>query len=301
MKLGKQWLTLRYRVLDSLLSTSDLQAPDPEELEPLRQDEIYAELNREGGGGRFLGFYSRKGLVTAAEYLGFFDTLRKRGFDPLLMVDTKDANRHALRIYDGSPEPERLLIESAVRVDDLILNIPGLGDRRWRCLVMDWLLLQCPEGSFAPGRPRFPGQSYPGLGVGYEVGEMIMLIAARLECEALVSTPRHYHNGVLYGRRLRFTEPLRQAEMLALERDLSHLTLAERSWAVELGCVWDAAGQEFRWPAAQMIFPFAEPIDRYIEGPEYQHDVRRLFTGMSFELDRTRFEAEYPKGCTRHP
>ncbi len=293
--LGRQWLTLRYRLLDALLDESELQAPDPEDLAPLTEADLIADLDGRHSVTRFLNFYSRRGLETAAERLGLFPLLRRRGFKPRLQLQLTDPMRQLLRIYDGEVKPEKLLVEFAPHVEERTIRRDVLGDRRFRCLVVEWLLLQDPRQRFTAARPRLPGQEHPGLRAGGEAGEMILLIAARLRCDAVVTAPRHYHNGLLYQRRMRFIDPARQAEFIALERAVGHLPLAEASWAVALGCVAYRDGRPYTWPAADMIFPFADVLDEYVDGQRYRREVREHLRTAAFKLDEACFRREYAK------
>ncbi len=295
MKWTREWLSLRYRFLASQLSNLDLQAPDPEDLTPLEEEDLLKDLRGDMTSSRYLGFFTRRGLINLVDHLGLIDRLRKRGFTPHLDLRTGDADRQLLRVYDGAEHvPSRLLVEAAARIDMIQVHTePDKEPGRYRMLVIDWLLLQNPKAEFSGYRPRLPGQNYPGLRLGAEIGEIFILIAMRLHCDGVLATPQYYHNGVLYSRKLRCLEPERQGELWALERDLSSLSLAEQSWAIDMGCVEDTAGEIYRWPAPPMLFPFNEELADYISGKPYRERMTRARDTRFFQLDMDRFERSY--------
>lgn len=291
MKWTRDWLSLRYRFLESQLRKVDLQEPDPEDLMPLDESDVLADL--EGGflSPRFLGYFTRRGLINLFEHMGLISRLHRAGFEPHLSLRITDADRQLLRVYDGQEVPTSLLVEVAAHIEEPQLRLlPQHMDDRYRLLAIDWLLLQNPRASFTAHRPRLPGQNYPGLRIGTEVGEAFILIGLHLRCDGVVATPTHFHNGVLYSRKLRAIDPVRQAEILALSEDLSSLNLAEQSWAIELGCVEDATGRVYRWPTPAMLFPFQDDLADYLSGADYRQRMQQARRDMHFRLDMEKFD-----------
>lgn len=283
---------LRMRYLDRQLRDFDLQEPDPEELQPLTEEEIRQDLlNR--GTGRFLGFFSRRGLVRFGLRMGLVGKMRKRGFKPVLKLSATEPPQQLLRIYDGEETPEHLLVELAVHLEQSTpkpsLELPpGV----YQFLVIDWMLLQDPTGAFTQARPKMPGQNYPGLRLGEDIGELIALVAERLHQDGVLAFPNHFHNGVLYARQMRFADARRQAEMEAIHRDLGTLSLAEQSWAVEYGCVEDETGKPYHWLGAEMIIPMSEALKKHFEG-EYQRRVETMKRELHYRVNWEKFERCY--------
>jgi hypothetical protein len=290
VKWSREWLALRYRFLESRLRDADLQAPDAKDTGSITSQDLLGELAGEKLPHYFLNFFSRRGLENLFDKLGLSDAFRKRGFEPYVALRLDDPGRHLLQIHDGAPEPSRLLVEVAGRQDVFLLDdLEGLPPDRYRMLVLDWVLLQNPAAGFTARRRPLPGQEHPGLGIGNEIGEMLALMAMRLQCDGILAAPNHYHNACLYSRKMWFLKACRQGEFLALERDLGHLGLAERSWAVELGCV-ETNGAVFKWPGARMVLPLEERLHRYVQSPPYEKTCAESREALRFNLNQDCWE-----------
>lgn len=284
---------LRTQYLSRQLRDFELQAPDPEDLLPLTEAEVRADLQGQAP-KRFLGYFSRSGLVRLGLKFGIVDLLRKKGFKPVLQLPPSDPPQHLLRIYDAECNPEHLLVEIAAHLEQSQAKRElALPQQEYRFLVIDWMLLQNPRESFSVHRPRLPGQSHPGLRIGEHVGEVLFVCTERLGLDGMLTFPNHYHNGVLYGRRMQFANPQRQAELQALGRDLSSLSLAERSWAVELGCVTDDGGSPYVWRGSEMIYPLSPALVKHFKSAAYLDRVAQAAAGLHYRLDMDKFQREY--------
>lgn len=284
---------LRMQYLNRQLRDFELQAPDPEDLTPLTEAEVRADLQGQAP-KRFLGYFSRSGLVRLGLKFGVVDVLRKKGFKPVMQLPPAEAPQHLLRIYDRETTPEHLLVEIAAHLEQSQAKRElALPQREYRFLVIDWMLLQNPRETFSAHRPRLPGQTYPGLRIGEHIGDVLFLCAERLGQDGMLTFPNHYHNGVLYARRMQFANPQRQAELEALGRDLSSLSLAERSWAVELGCVLDDAGKPYVWRGSEMIYPLTPVLVKHFKSPEYRARVDAAAARLHYRLDMEKFTRDY--------
>jgi hypothetical protein len=292
MNFGSELRALRLRYLNRQLRDFELQEPDPEELLPLTEAEVRADLTGSAT-GRFLGYFSRRGLVRMGLTFGIIRALRERGFNPVMKLGTAD-QQHTLRIYDGVEDPDHLVVDIAAHLEHSSPKAAlGLPPGQYGFLVIDWMLLQDPRASFTASRPRLPGQHFPGLRLGEDIGNVIMLVGERLRQDGVLTFPNHYHNGVLYSRKMLFANPRYQAELVALGRDLSSLSLAERSWAVELGCVEYADGAVYGWRGTEMIFPITKALQEHFASAAYHDAVEREAARMRFKLDMDKLIRAY--------
>ncbi len=248
------------------LSLSELHE-DPEELteEAILDDLMQPSRRRH----HFLGFYSGQGGRLAMERYGFFKLLRQKGFDPQLTADLSDPDRQQLRIYDGTDDPEHLLIrlEAGFRQ----LRLPHGED--CRMLFIQWLMMQDPRREFSAERPRLPDQGHPGLGLFLYFGHLLKLMAVRLHCDGLMNHPAHFHNGVLYGKVMHFVDPEVEGWFQALRRDLGGLYLAAATRAVDDGRVVNAAGDPVTWQGVPQVMPITLQVHTWFDSPEYQDAV----------------------------
>ncbi|MBW2734707.1 MAG: hypothetical protein JRH20_20160, partial [Deltaproteobacteria bacterium] len=234
------------------------------------------------GGGRFLDYYTREGMELALERYGFMALLREKGFDDILIsIDTSLSTRHVVRMHHQRRDPEHLLIELAACRRPLFLP----DGSRYTALRYEWLLMQDPRKRLPSAEMALPGQNYPGLGLFRWFGEILRLMAIRLECAALSSLPEHFHNGHLYGKVMRFLDPKAEAQLRAVERDLKGVPLVKLTAAVGEGrVVEDGSGEVLRWEPHTQVLPVTPRLARYFEGASYQRQVEQAMKALRYRL-----------------
>lgn len=187
----------------------------------------------------FLGHYTAEDVADALARRGFWGGLAERGYpDATLTLQQVEGDDPRLRLHQGDVELGEVRAHRGLRGDDLVL-------------IVDWIEMRDPRASFTPERPRLPGQRAPGLGLGRIVLDLLTSAAARIGAAALVVTPEHFHNAVLYARGgFRYADPDVERRFRALEASLAPLPLAEASWKVDRGEVADpATGKPLSWTA----------------------------------------------------
>ncbi len=228
----------------------------------------------------FLGFYSSQGGRLAMERYGFFKLLRQKGFDPKLTADLSDPARHQLLFYDGTEDPENLLIRLEAGFRDLELP----HGEHCRMLFIYWLMMQDPRRSFSADRPRLPDQDHPGLGLFLYFGQLLKLMAVRLHCDGLMNHPAHFHNALLYGKVMHFVDPEMEGRFQALRRDLRGVDLAAATRAVDEGRVVDADGRAVKWQGVPQVMPITLQVMTWFDSPEYQDAVAGALEANRFTI-----------------
>lgn len=220
----------------------------------------------------FLGYYTAAGAEHAMLQFGALAFLRRLGYGWFRVVIDTPGEGDRLRLFGQSKGEEHLLAEL-------------VADRRRvageNVLYVHWLSLRNPIARFSPARPRLPGQEVPGLGMAREAGEMVVLMARRLDLAAVVMRPTDYH--MAYGARhnFAFIDPGRQGRFEALVRDLSGIPLLEATEAVSNGRVL-LDGKPYAWEAEEMAL-WLEP----------REEADRVET-IARERERCRFTVAVP-------
>jgi acetoin utilization deacetylase AcuC-like enzyme len=267
---GTSAMTLRhYRRLTAGLAAGELSGAPGGDDWGLTHEDVQEALGGVQRPPRLLGFYSRQGLEFALERAGLLDRLRSLGFEhPDLDLDLDNPAGDMARLWSG-PDRRELLAELRVRIDRRTLE--GMA-----MLRVEWLRLQNPRSSFAPSRPRLPGQEHPGLGMLRDTIALLILACERLQLDGILFVPAHYHTAVQSRRSLRFLEPEVEGRFRALERALRHLPLAAAAHAVEAGQVVEAAtGQPFVWLPGPMVIPVSPALRGRLEGEVYEAAAAR--------------------------
>ena len=145
---------------------------------------------------KFLGHFTPKNFEFVLKKKGIYSRLEKMGFRNLkLFLNTDDQYTHKAALYFERKSPENLLGEMVCKISYLKLNTPDyktLNGKTIRVLSLEWIRLQNPKAEFSPDLPKLPGQDYPGLGMGYEIFRLIVNMARRIECEAILNIPEYY-------------------------------------------------------------------------------------------------------------
>ncbi len=276
------------RSRDPLFETSDLE------------DQLFAGKSSI----LWLGRFPRRKILEAFEHHGILPHLRNLGFpDIRLALSQVEPFRQSLRLYDRTENPAHLLME--LRIHDGTLwpatrLADGPNDALPRVLTIDWLTMQNPGGRFTAQRPPFPGQEHPGLGMARPLVKMLIALARSMDLEGIVNHPNYFHNAWLYREGFRFYDPVNQARMQAIHRDLICLPLAEIAWAIELGCVRALATDRwFRWESGLQILPISSRMKDRIDSENHRQRTAELFQDKHYALDEDRFRNLYRERMLR--
>lgn len=215
----------------------------------LTEQDIAEALGMKRAQKLLLGFYTASGLEHALQRYGVFDHLRRMGYENFRVAFDPANPGDRLRLTGESDGQEQLLIE-------LVLERKRVGG--YPMLYVHWLSLRHPRAQFSDRRPALPGQEVPGLGLAREVGELLALMALRLDLAGVAFRPAHYHTAFTARHNFSFADPARQGRFEALMRDLSHLPLAEATEAVDAGRV-RLDGTPYRWEPDEMVMWLGEP------------------------------------------
>jgi len=286
----------RFRRVYRKLSALDLQRISDENQAVIDEDLLRDPMGIKKS-ALFLNYYSPEGLVTALEEYGIYDLLKKKGFDDFVLSGkVDDVYRHCARVYWGGVEdPSHLLIELILR-EGTIRSArdgkaqDGVAAGQHSLLIIEWLCLQNPSVCFSPDRPPLPGQTHPGLGIGYEILGLLILMAKRTRKDGLLNRPQFYHNARVYYERFKFFDPVREGRLLALMRDTGDDPLTDVSWAIHHGCLRDAsAGEKVVWEGGEQTYPLSPKLQDYFASRRYRDIVWETAANTRYRIDWEKF------------
>jgi len=218
----------------------ELLRSDSDELSQADVEPLY----RGGREQRFLRYYTAEGAEYALFRFGFIDQVRRLGYRGLRVAVDATGAGDRLRLFGSFEGTEHLLVE-------VVAERRRIGDPTF--LFVNWLSLRHPRAQFSLARPILPGQEVPGLGLAREAGELLALIAGRLQLPGVAFRPAYYHVAYAARYRFRFTDPARQGRFEALVRDLAGMPLCDATCAVAEGRVL-LNGERWAWEPEDMIF-----------------------------------------------
>jgi acetoin utilization deacetylase AcuC-like enzyme len=277
----------QYRRIKAKLTVAELRAGLKAE-----EDDLQEIVEGRSSSSLFMGTYTERGLMVVLERYGFFQLLREKGFEQLsLTTHASDPERQIARIYHGErPEPANLLVELVVRYRNLVVPREAAAEGRpedYRLLSIEWLLMQNPVASFSLDRQRFPGQRFPGLGLGRWMVELLRMMAERLDCDGLMNIPEHYHNAYLYSKQMLFFDPADQGRFEAIRDTVraAGLPLVEASEAIDAGRLRVAeTGEVSPWEGKPQVMPVKPVMNAYFARPVYIQAVAAARERFRFVL-----------------
>jgi hypothetical protein len=242
----------------------------------------------------FLGYYSPAGIQYAMEQYGFFDKLREKGYDNFKFhMNIKDPYKQCLALYYDKKVADNLLAELVVKRKHITVYPPfpsGIHGRNFEVIAVEWLCMQHPKERFTPEKPRLPGQKYPGLGLGYTIMEILVIMSKRLRTAGLLNIPDHFHNAQMYSREFHYLEPVYEAKRRAIARDLlNRYSLSTVAWAIDLKCIREN-GHSFEWQPAEQVIPIDRDLRDYFDSKEYIQTTNELSEQYSYSLDEKKWE-----------
>ncbi len=196
-----------------------------------------------------LGYYTAVGLEHALYRYGVLDHLQRIGYSACRVALDRSDPGESVRLFGrdadcGPAGPEHLLME-------FVLERRRVADAD--VLYVHWFTLRNPRAQFSALRPRLPGQEVPGLGLAREMGELLALMARRLDLAAVVFRPAYFHTAYPSRHNFSFLDAARQGRFQALVRDLAPLSLRGATAAVAEGRVL-LDGKRYAWEADDMAF-----------------------------------------------
>ena len=199
---------------------------------------------------RLLGYYTAEGVEYGLYRHGLLDQVRRLGYTDLRVELARVGVGDRMRLLGMSEGHEHILVEG-VYERQTVPDPRGQGPAG-TVLFVHWLNLRHPKGEFSERRPRLPGQDAPGLGMAREAGEVLALMAERLELDGVGLRPSWFHVAYACRYRFRFVDPVRQGRFEALVRDLAPLSLLEATHALAEGKV-TLDGQVYAWEPDMMV------------------------------------------------
>ncbi len=262
----------RFTEIAAQLDPVELQQEGGDDPFRITEADLMGSLFGPSRSDRLLDFYSAHGVELALERYGLIDALRARGFaSPRLTIDTADRSHQVIRVYGARRgSAEVLLIELVMR--RWWMPDPTASNRQIEVLSLEWLLMQDPTRSFSLARMPLPGQAHPGLGVAFQMQEVLIQASRRLGLHGWVNQPAYFHTAAGIAEAL-FVNPKKEGVFRALKRDIA-ASPDDVSRAIDEGRVRWGDGETFEWKPGLRMLPVSEKMIAWFSGETYADEVQ---------------------------
>lgn len=245
----------------------------------------------------FLNRFSPREIMEIASTVGLADHLEKSGFHNLTAeVDKDDTLIHYLKIYTGGISPGNLLIDLRLSESRFIPNeklfLSEKGSTTLDMIVIEWLSAENPKNLFDPSRPQLPGQKKPGLGCLNYLMEMMYIVGREVIKDGFMDIPDHLHGAIMYARKFLFFDPVQEAILRAIARDMKEYSLPDISWGMITGTIVDeSTGKPQVYDPAEQIYPLSRRIKKYFSSRTYQKRFKEVYKKKHYLFDYEKMKA----------
>lgn len=259
----------------------------PDKQIPISEQDLLDQLVGQKSSTLFLGLFTVEQLKGFFEEVNIFEELKQKGVWPVeIEIISPEQFSYYLKVTLESGElvGEILMREGVFTPKEQYISEVTIGSKN--LLFVEWLCLQNPLRKFNPNFLPLPGQRHPGLGVGRKVADLLERACRRVGADGLLNFPEFFHNAYLYIERYHFYNPRKEAEFIAIKRDLCELSFVEIAWAVFSECVYYDHGKLYRWRPEALMWPCDEELVAYFESRGWREQVQNWSEVFKFTVDK---------------
>ncbi|HOA36449.1 MAG: hypothetical protein WBK24_01360 [Dethiobacteria bacterium] len=242
-------------------------------------------------GALFLNRFGPDEIMALMEKVGLVEHLHARGFRNLQLEIMRDeVQNHHLKVYDGTIDPENLLINLRLSRSRFVPDQCFFNETKNKpvldMVMIEWLSAEDPRAGFTPGRPQLPGQSRPGLGSLRHLIEIMYITGRILMVDGFMDVPEHFHGAVMYSQKFKFFDPVQEAVLQAILRDLKEYSLHDLSWGMLTKSIVDSStGRPEIYIPSEQVFPISRHLNKYYNSKLYRNSFMQAYGNKKYTLD----------------
>ena len=240
----------------------------------------------------FLGRFSADDLSIIMEKIGLLANLKQQGFGDLnVYTDIDEARVYYMKLYSGRADPENMLIDLRVTETRFMPNkrfFPKVElVPTYDMVIIEWLSLQNPKtDDFTSDKPQLPGQTKPGLGILNYCFEMMYEVARRISKDGFLDMPEYIHAAIMYARKFKFFDPLYEAMIRAILRDLNSYSMSDLSWGMITKTIIDEnTGAPEIYAPSEQIYSVSDRMKKYFQSDDYTRSFKKAYRKKKYRFD----------------
>lgn len=239
----------------------------------------------------FLGRFSEKEMYEKIRATGMIAHLNSMGFDDLKLVIDKDENGiYYLKIYWQEQIPENQLLDLRVSENYFMPDKKFLPANEevipYDMILIEWLSAKNPRESFTKERPQLPGQSSPGLGILKYCFKLLYNVSSEIFKDGYFDIPNHLHGAIMYSKQFKFFDPVQEAVVRAITRDLKEYSLSDISWGVITQTIIDLTeDRPVLYEPSEQVHYVSDRMKRYFESEKYVTTFKEHYHRKKYRLN----------------
>ncbi|MDA3901158.1 MAG: hypothetical protein PF637_11650 [Spirochaetes bacterium] len=245
-----------------------------------------SKQNRGRNDGIFLNVFDTGGIRLLMKKCGLHSHLKRKGFYPYTVIVFRDENDiHNLRILES--ERNVPLVDLRVTEKRFVTRTFDSQIHNFDMVAVEWLSTRNPRiFNFLPDRPQLPGQTHPSLGCLDHLLRMMYHCSRKVRKDAFMDVPDHLHLALMYSSYFKFLDPVAEAIIRSISRNLKNNTLSDIAWASVTESIIDfSTGKPFVYKPSEQLYPVSRRMKRYFADKEYCEAVKAENPGP-YKLDR---------------
>lgn len=239
----------------------------------------------------FLKRFTKDELWRMSEKIGLVSHLNKKGFDKLILdIDVDDTRINYFNLYMKEKRPENRLLD--VRLSETLF----LPDKKffkegstvtpYEMINIEWISARNPYMNFSSDRPQLPGQESPGLGILKYCFRMIYLMASEIVKDGFMDVPDHMHGAIMYSPDFKFFDPVHEAILRAVMRDLKKYSISDISWGIITSTVIEKySGRPQVYDPCEQVHSVSRSMGKYFRSDLYRDTFKKYYNRKKYYLD----------------
>jgi hypothetical protein len=239
----------------------------------------------------FLRRFTPDDLREIMDEVGMIQHLKKKGFDDLLITISIDETAiNYMKVYDKELNPDSLLMDLRLSESKFVPDKRFFDNAddvvTYDMIVIEWLSAQNPRVNFSNDKPQLPGQDKPGLGILNFCFEMMFNVAKEIKKDGFLDVPDHMHGSIMYSKKFSFFDPVQQAILKAVLRDLKEYSLSDISWGMITETIIDKYKKTpQKYDPAEQIFYVSNRLKNYYKSKTYRALYNKYYRRKRYYFD----------------
>ena len=262
-------------------------------LDEFELGESFEILTGHGGVKKlFLRRFTISELYEIMDRIGLTSHMKKTGFDNLIIdISVDEARINYFKLYADEKSIDNQLVDVRVSeksfLPDSKLFTSGAEIVPYEMINIEWISARNPrKKEFDEKRPQLPGQVYPGLGILKHCFNLLHLLAEEIYKDCFLDIPDHIHCAIMYSSMFKFFNPVHEAIIRAVMRDLHGYSIPDISWGIITGTVIERySGKPQAYDPCEQVHYVSRRLNKYFHSEKYLSVFKKYYDRRRYYFD----------------